>query len=55
MHENVGYTTKMIANYSYMGLSHNVLGTTGVNWFMSCSLIDVMCSCELLLCVTETY
>ena len=37
MHENVGYNTELIANYCYKGLSHNALGSTGVNLFPSCS------------------
>ena len=37
MHENMGYNTELIANYCYKGLSHNALGSTGVNLFPSCS------------------
>ena len=56
MHGNIGYITKVIANYRYKGLGHNVMGPTGVNLFMSCSLLDtLMCFCELLLCIMVTY
>ena len=41
MPENVGYTTELIVDYCYKNLSHNVLGPTGVNLFMSCSLLDI--------------
>ena len=41
MPENVGYIAELIANYCYKGLSHNVLGPTGVNLFPSCSLLDI--------------
>ena len=44
MHENVEYITKVIANYCYKGFIHNVLGPTGVNWFMSCSGVTVWTS-----------
>ena len=41
MHENVGYITKLIANYCVKGLSHYVLRPTGVNLFTFCSLPDI--------------
>ena len=41
MHEKVGYIIKLIANYCYKGLSHNVLRPTGVNLFTFCSLRDI--------------
>ena len=41
LHENVEYISKVIANYCHKGLSYNVLGPTGVNLFMSCSLLDI--------------
>ena len=41
MPENVGYITELATNYRYKGLSHNVLGPTGVNLFVSCSLLDI--------------
>ena len=34
MLENVGYSTELIANYSYKGLGNTVLGPTGVNLCM---------------------
>ena len=41
MPENVGYITELIADYYNKGLSHNVLGPTGVNSFMSCFVHDI--------------
>ena len=42
MPENVGYyITELNANYWYKGLSHTVSGLTGVNLFMSSSLLDI--------------
>ena len=40
MLEGVGIITELIASCCYKGLSHNVLGPTGVNLLMSCSLLD---------------
>ena len=53
--ENVGYITELTANYCYKGLSHNALGPTGVNLFMSCSLPDLNMFLQTLLCVMVTY
>ena len=41
MPENVRYITELIANYSYKGLRQDVLGPTGVNLFMSSSLLYI--------------
>ena len=41
MPENVEYITELIASYCHMGLSHSVLGTIGVNWFIFCSVLDI--------------
>ena len=41
MSKNVGYITELTADYYNKGLSHNVLGPTGVNSFMSCFVHDI--------------
>ena len=40
MPEYVGYIIKLTASYFYKGLNYTVLGPTGVNWCMACSLLD---------------
>ena len=40
MHENVRDITELIANYRFKGSGHTALEPTGVDLFMSCSLLD---------------
>ena len=40
MPENVGYISEVVASYFHKSLSHTVLGLTGVNLCMYCSLLD---------------
>ena len=42
MPESIGYITELIADYCYKGLSHNVLGSAGVNLFTSVLYLTLM-------------